>query len=90
MIIIVIGGLGSTTGAVLAAIIITWGSEWLRRVEEPFQFFGYSLPGLPGLRMVIFALLLLFMIIFARRGLCGSWEFSWAWLLRQVKGRRAA
>lgn len=90
LIIIVIGGLGSTTGAVVAAVLITWGSEWLRLVEEPFQILGYQVAGLPGLRLVIFALLLLLIIIFARRGLCGSWEFSWAWLLRSRQSRDPA
>jgi len=77
LIIIVLGGLGSTTGAVLATIILTWGNEWLRIVEEPLDFGSFHLPGIPGLRMVIFSLLLLIMIIFWRRGLLGRWEFSW-------------
>jgi len=77
LIIIVLGGLGSTTGAVVATIIITWGNEWLRIVEEPMHLWTWQLPGIPGLRMVIFSLLLLVMIIFRRRGLLGRWEFSW-------------
>jgi branched-chain amino acid transport system permease protein len=85
LIIIVLGGLGSTTGAVVATIIITWGNEWLRIVEEPFDFGPFHLPGIPGLRTVIFSLLLLIMIIFFRRGLFGRWEFSWDWLLERLK-----
>ncbi len=85
LIIIVLGGLGSITGAVLATIIITWGNEWLRLVEEPLVLGSLRLPGVPGLRTVIFALLLLIMIIFYRRGLLGRWEFSWNWLLEKVK-----
>jgi branched-chain amino acid transport system permease protein len=81
LIIIVFGGLGSTTGAVVATIILTWGNEWLRIVEEPINLGGVHLPGVPGLRMVIFSLLLLIIIIFFRRGLLGRWEFSWDWLL---------
>ena len=38
LIIIVIGGLGSTTGSVIAAILITWGGEALRVFEETFKF----------------------------------------------------
>ena len=85
LIIIVLGGLGSTTGAVVATIILTWGSEWLRIVEEPLDLGFIHLPGIPGLRMVIFSLLLLVMIIFFRRGLLGRWEFSWEWLLKRLK-----
>jgi branched-chain amino acid transport system permease protein len=88
LIIIVFGGLGSTTGAVLATIILTWGNEWLRVVEEPISIGSLELPGIPGLRMVIFSLLLLIMIIFFRRGLLGRREFSWDWLLqKREKGR---
>ncbi|MBM4272859.1 MAG: branched-chain amino acid ABC transporter permease [Deltaproteobacteria bacterium] len=80
LIIIVVGGLGSTTGAVIAAIIFTVAGEWLRVVEEPMTLWGLNLPGIPGLRMVIFSLLLLLVILFFRRGLLGRREFSWgAW-----------
>ena len=83
LIIIVFGGLGSITGSVVATIILTWGNEWLRIVEEPINLGGVHLPGIPGLRMVIFSLLLLIIIIFFRRGLLGRWEFSWDWLLQK-------
>jgi branched-chain amino acid transport system permease protein len=81
LIIIVLGGLGSITGAILATIIITWGNEWLRFVEEPIKIGPRYLPGIPGLRAVLFAFLLLVIIIFYRRGLVGRWEFSWNWLM---------
>lgn len=82
LIIIVVGGLGSTTGAVLAAILFTAAGEWLRVVEEPQVFLGLHIPGIPGMRMVIFSLLLLLVIIYCRRGLLGSREFSWGGLNR--------
>jgi len=78
--IIVVGGLGSTTGAVLAAALLTLGGEWLRVVEEPHQLGSLIIPGLPGMRMVVFSLLLLLAILFFRRGLMGRREFSWDWL----------
>lgn len=77
LIIIVVGGLGSTTGAVVSAAMFTLAGEWLRVVEEPQQFLGFSYPGLPGLRMVIFSALLLLVILFFRQGLLGRREFSW-------------
>lgn len=77
LIIIVVGGLGSTTGAVLSAILFNLAGEWLRIVEEPHQFFGLIIPGIPGMRMVIFSFLLLVVIIFFRQGLMGRKEFSW-------------
>jgi branched-chain amino acid transport system permease protein len=77
LIIIVIGGLGSTSGAVLAAIILTLSGEWLRVVEEPHTWGGFTLPGVPGLRMVLLSLALLLVILFFRHGLLGRRELSW-------------
>ncbi len=77
LIIIVVGGLGSTTGAVISAILFTLAGEWLRIVEEPHRFLGYTIPGVPGMRMVIFSFILLAVILFFRRGLMGRRELSW-------------
>jgi branched-chain amino acid transport system permease protein len=94
LIIIVIGGLGSTTGSVIAAVLFTWGGELLRVVEEPITIFGREYQGIPGMRMVIFSALLVLVMLFARRGIMGRNEFSWQgffdlagkignWLLRK-------
>jgi len=85
LIIIVVGGLGSTTGAVLAAAGFTLMGEWLRIVEDPAAIFGHTIPGIPGMRMVILSLALLLVIIFCRRGLMGRREFSWAGLGRLLR-----
>jgi branched-chain amino acid transport system permease protein len=77
LIMIVIGGLGSTTGAVIGAVLITWGGEVLRFVEEPISIFGYHYEGVPGMRMVIFSALLILVMLFARSGIMGRREFSW-------------
>jgi branched-chain amino acid transport system permease protein len=74
---IVVGGLGSTTGAVLGAALITWGGEALRVVENPIPLGFFTIPGIPGMRMVVFSVLLMVVIIFARRGLMGRSELSW-------------
>ena len=86
LIIIVLGGLGSITGAVIAAIFFTLAGEWLRVVEEPQVLFGLHIPGIPGMRMVIFSFLLLLVIIYFRRGLLGGREFTWKGL-RHLLGR---
>ncbi|MBI5252568.1 MAG: branched-chain amino acid ABC transporter permease [Desulfomonile tiedjei] len=84
LIMIVIGGLGSTTGAVIGAALITWGGEVLRFVEEPISLFGYYYEGIPGMRMVIFSALLIFVMLFARSGIMGRNEFSWQSLIDLV------
>lgn len=91
LIIIVVGGLGSTTGAVAGALIFTFGGEWLRVVEEPMTLFGLHIPGIPGMRMVCFSIILVGVMLFARQGILGRNEFSWRWLVAFAsrKGRRS-
>jgi branched-chain amino acid transport system permease protein len=90
LIIIVAGGLGSTTGAVIAAALFAWGGEVLRAFEEPMTIFGYYMEGIPGMRMVIFSVILMLVMLFARSGLMGRTEFSWQALFRGIRslGRR--
>ncbi len=83
LIMIVVGGLGSITGTVIAAALITWGGEWLRWVEEPTHLGPWLVPGIPGMRMVLFSIILLVVILFAREGLLGRREFSWEKVLRR-------
>ncbi|MGP1450500.1 MAG: branched-chain amino acid ABC transporter permease [Wolinella sp.] len=83
LIIIVLGGLGSTSGAILGAFLVVGGGEWLRFLDQPLNFFGHDLGAYPGLRMVIFSLILLVLMLFAREGIMGKKEF---W---ELKRRRA-
>jgi len=77
LMIVVAGGLGSLTGSVLAGIGITVLLEWLRVVENPVNLLGFSLPGIPGMRMVVFSLALIVIILFRREGLMGMRELTW-------------
>jgi branched-chain amino acid transport system permease protein len=90
----VLGGVQSLTGGILAAGIYTVMSELLRSVEAPRVIFNYSFPGIPGMRMLAFAIMLLFLILFARGGLMGSREFSWdgiyGWVIRHFKKSNGA
>jgi len=80
LMIVVTGGLGSLTGSVLASIAITILMEWLRFVENPIFLGDFEIQGVPGMRMVVFSLSLLFIILYRREGLMGMREFSWEWL----------
>jgi branched-chain amino acid transport system permease protein len=79
LLIVVAGGLGSITGSVVGSAVITLMLEWLRIIEYPMDFGDLSIPGIPGMRMVIFSVLLMLIIIFRRKGLMGTREFSWNW-----------
>jgi branched-chain amino acid transport system permease protein len=82
LMIVVAGGLGSLSGTVMAGIGITVLLEWLRVVENPVDIAGFELPGVPGMRMVVFSLALIVIILFRREGLMGMRELSWQSLAR--------
>lgn len=82
LIIIVLGGLGSTTGAILGAILVIGGGEWLRFLDQPLVFFGTDFGSYPGLRMVLFSVILLVIMLFAREGIMGKNEL---WDLNPIK-----
>lgn len=88
LIIIVLGGLGSMTGSVVTAVLFALLQELLRALEAPMQLGSWTIPGIPGMRMVIFSLLLVILMLFYRRGLFGRSELSWEQILRLFSGRR--
>ncbi len=87
LIMIVIGGLGSVTGAVIGAIFFAFSAQWLRIVESPMNFFGITIPGIPGMSMLIFSVLFIVIMIFWRRGIMGKEELSWNYLRNLFTGK---
>lgn len=87
LLIAVLGGLGSITGTVIAAAIVTVGSEWLRIVESPITLGALQIPGISGMRMVIFSFLLIIVIIYYQQGLMGRREISWKWIFSLFRRR---
>jgi branched-chain amino acid transport system permease protein len=83
--IVLLGGLGSITGSVVMGVSIAFLMEFLRFVESPMTVFGLTIPGISGMRMLIFALILVITVIFFRRGLFGQKEFSWDWIFRSKR-----
>jgi branched-chain amino acid transport system permease protein len=91
LLIVVLGGTGSISGSVIAAIAVTFLMEILRFLDGPMNLIVFKTDGLPGLRMVVFSVLLMIVVIFRQRGLMGNKEFSWdmlsvAGLLPKRKG----
>lgn len=83
---VVLGGMGSISGSLLAAVILSFLQEFLRKLKdwETFRhFFRDTLHrDIPDLRMVIFALLLIIMMLLRPQGLLGRreiWEFIPGW-----------
>jgi branched-chain amino acid transport system permease protein len=67
LIIIYIGGIGSISGALLAAILLTVIGEALKDV----------LPGQDAWRMVVYGLILIAVMLWRPQGLYGGKEFRW-------------
>lgn len=86
IIIVVVGGLGSITGTVISGIIFAISMEVLRSVESPMGLFGLQIPGIPGMRMLIFSILLMIVILFFHQGIMGTKEWSWELLYHKLSG----
>jgi len=71
---IVIGGLGSTTGAVIGAGIITGFVEILAPIEEGFTFMGLVVPRMLGATTLLLAALLIIILIARPQGIMGDRE----------------
>lgn len=70
--IVVLGGLGSLTGSVTAAVLLT--------------FVSAALAGYPEWRMVIYSLMLIILMIYRPQGLFGNKELSLAMFGRLFGG----
>lgn len=87
LLIVVLGGIGSVTGSVLGAFLVTSGRELLRFFDDPLTIAGVHIPLFrSGFRMVIFSILLMVVVLFYRRGIMGNNEFSWDGLFRLIRG----
>ena len=82
LLIVVLGGVGSITGSVVAAIVVTIAMEALRFLDGPLDLGFMTTTGVPGLRMVFFSALLMIVVIYRQQGLMGKAEFSWDALSR--------
>ena len=91
LLIIVLGGMGSITGSMFGAVIVTAGLEYLRVFDEPLELFGVAIPLFrPGFRMVMFSVLLMVCVLFWRHGIMGTNELTWDKMINFCKHPLAA
>jgi branched-chain amino acid transport system permease protein len=83
IIMIVLGGMGSITGSILGAIVITILPELLRKLPE-VEMFGRQV-NFADFRLVIYALLLIAIMLTRPQGVLGQREFGLNWLKRAQK-----
>ena len=76
LLIVVIGGIGSITGSVLASFLYIFSSEWLLRGLDSGKFLGVSAPAVfkNGFRMVVLSVIIMVIVLFFRKGIMGDKE----------------
>ena len=76
LLIVVIGGLGSVTGSVLASFLFVAASEWWLRFLDQKQYInGHELPLMRnGFRLVVFSFIIMIVVLFFRQGIMGTKE----------------
>jgi branched-chain amino acid transport system permease protein len=79
---LVVGGIKSLSGAVIGTIFISAVSALLLRAERGFDFIIH-VPGRPGLREVVLAVIMLTILILRPSGITAGREITWPF------GRRA-
>lgn len=77
VVMVVVGGMGSLTGSVLAGALLTLVPEWLRPLEEGFALGQLVMPGLFGLSQIVLAIALVLIMIYRPQGLLGQAELGW-------------
>ena len=79
LLVVVVGGIGSVSGSIIAAFIYYASSEWwLRFLDlETYTASGARVPLLGyGFRMVVFSVLIMIVVLFFRKGIMGTREVS--------------
>ena len=86
LLIVVIGGMGSVSGSVIASFLFIACSEWWLRFLDNATFIGdFQIPLLgSGFRMVVFSVVIMLVVLFFRRGLMGDREL---WELKRAPRR---
>jgi branched-chain amino acid transport system permease protein len=73
----ILGGMGSITGSILGAIIMTILPQLIIPFERGGNVLGFEIPALNGLTQIVTALILIAVMLVRPAGLAGAKEFSW-------------
>ena len=76
LLMVVIGGIGSISGSIIASYLFIGCSEWwLRFLDDPGNNPGGIKLLAPGFRMVVFSTFIMIVVLFFRKGIMGEKEF---------------
>ena len=78
LIIIVLGGLGSLTGSIIAAILIVVYENWFCVQSWVPDFFANN-------PKIVYGIILVLIMLFRSSGILGKEEFTWAWFYKNIK-----
>ena len=92
LLIVVIGGIGSVSGSVLATFLYVACSEWWLRFLDSEMYIGsLKVPLLRnGFRMVVFSIVIMVIVLFFSEGIMGNNELNLAGLHRRFMRKKAA
>ncbi|NLX83923.1 MAG: branched-chain amino acid ABC transporter permease [Clostridiales bacterium] len=78
LLIVVIGGMGSISGSILASFLFVAASEWWLRFLDNVTVIGtFKVPLMrSGFRMVVFSVIIMAVVLFYRQGIMGDKELS--------------
>ena len=90
LLIVVIGGIGSVSGSVLATFLYVACSEWWLRFLDSEQYIGgFKVPLLRnGFRMVVFSVVIMVIVLFFSQGIMGNNEINISGLLKKLSGKK--
>ncbi len=89
LLIVVIGGIGSVSGSVLATFLYVACSEWWLRFLDSEQYIGsFKVPLLRnGFRMVIFSIVIMVIVLFFSQGIMGNNEINLGAILKKISAK---
>lgn len=92
LLIVVIGGIGSVSGSVLATFLYVACSEWWLRFLDSEMYLGsFKVPLLRnGFRMVVFSIVIMVIVLFFSEGIMGDNELNLAGLHRRFQRKHSA
>lgn len=86
LLIVVIGGIGSITGSILASFLYIASQEWWLRGLDSGTFMGITSPVFRnGFRLVVFSVIIMIFVLFFRNGIMGDREFSAIGIYKTIK-----
>ncbi len=84
---LVLGGMGSLSGAIIGVICVTLLSEVLRSVERGFTIGDFIVPALFGASQVALGFIFILIMIFRPKGIMGESEFGFGLFRRSANSK---